>query len=66
MNKNDESIIVEETITADIQNVWYAITRIDRMKEWYFENTPNSLSKVGFETRFNIKSGGRNFQERVV
>jgi uncharacterized protein YndB with AHSA1/START domain len=61
MKKNDEPIIVEQTFNASIDDVWNAITEIDQMHRWYFENIPSFKPEVGFETQFNVKSQGRNF-----
>jgi len=61
MKKNDEPIIVEETFNTSIDNVWSAITEVDKMRRWYFKNIPSFKPKVGFETQFNVKSRDRNF-----
>ena len=54
-------IIVEHTFTADIQEVWNAITKLDSMKKWFFENIEDFVPEVGFETRFNVKTENREF-----
>lgn len=41
MKKNDEPIIVEETFNTSIDNVWSAITEVDKMRRWYFKNIPS-------------------------
>ena len=61
MKKNDEPIIVEQTFNASIDTVWNAITEIDQMHRWFFENIPSFKPEVGFETQFNVKSQNRDF-----
>ena len=61
MRKNDEPVVVEQTFNTSIDTVWNSITRIDQMRQWYFENIPTFRAEVGFETQFNVHSQGRNF-----
>jgi uncharacterized protein YndB with AHSA1/START domain len=61
MRKDDTPIVVDQTFDATIDTVWNAITQIDLMRQWYFENIPSFRPEVGFETQFNVKSEGRDF-----
>ncbi len=61
MKKNDIPIIVEQSFNASIQAVWNAITDINEMHKWYFENIPDFKPVVGFKTQFNVQSEERNF-----
>ncbi len=61
MKKNDDPVIVEQSFNTPIEVVWNAITEIDQMRQWYFENIPSFKPEVGFETQFNIKNEDRNF-----
>jgi uncharacterized protein YndB with AHSA1/START domain len=61
MRKSDEPVIVEQTFAAPPDIVWNAITEIDQMRQWYFENIPAFEPEVGFETQFNVQSESRNF-----
>ena len=61
MKNNDEPIIVEQTFNVSIESVWDAITKIDQMRKWYFDNIPSFKPEVGFETQFNVQSQERNF-----
>ncbi len=54
-------IIAEHTFDAPIEVVWNAITDVEQMRQWYFDDIPDFKPEVGFETRFNVKSGERNF-----
>jgi uncharacterized protein YndB with AHSA1/START domain len=61
MKKNEEPIIVEQTFNKSVDAVWNAITRIDQMRGWYFENISSFKPEIGFETQFNVKGPDRNF-----
>jgi uncharacterized protein YndB with AHSA1/START domain len=61
MKKNDEPVVIEQTFNASVDTVWHAITRIDQMRRWYFENIPSFEPEAGFETRFSVQSGDRDF-----
>jgi len=61
MKKNDEPILIEQTFHTSIENVWNAITVIEQMRQWYFENIPAFAPEVGFQTQFNVQSQDRNF-----
>lgn len=61
MSNNYEPIIVEQSYNASIEMVWAAITEIDQMRQWYFDNIPAFEAKVGFETEFIIENEGRVF-----
>jgi uncharacterized protein YndB with AHSA1/START domain len=61
MKKNDDPIIVEQTYKTSIEKVWSAITEVDQMKKWYFDNIPAFKAEIGFETQFNVENEGRVF-----
>ena len=61
MKASEDPIVVEQTFDAVPEAVWKAITDIDQMRQWYFENIPDFKPEVGFETSFNVKSGERDF-----
>ena len=61
MRKNDGPIIIEQTFNTSVENVWVAITEIDQMRQWYFENILSFKAEVGFKTQFNVQSQDRNF-----
>lgn len=61
MKKNDEPVIVRQTFNTTVDAVWSAVTEVDLMRKWYFENIPDFKPEVGFETQFNVESGDRNF-----
>lgn len=55
------SIIIEQLFNQNIQTVWNAITQLDPMKQWFFENIPAFKAVVGFETQFNVQAPSRDF-----
>jgi len=61
MINTDKPVIVEQTYDSSISNVWEAITQLDQMKRWFFENIESFDPKVGFETKFNVHVEGRDF-----
>lgn len=58
---NQPPIIVEEKFQLDIGKVWKAITELNQMTQWFFENIPDFKPEVGFETQFNVKTPERDF-----
>lgn len=61
MDYSNKPIIVEEFFPTSIDNVWNAITKVDQMRKWFFENIESFEAEVGFETQFNVKVEDRNF-----
>lgn len=61
MKTSDEPIIVEQTFNSSVESVWNAITDIEQMRKWYFENIPDFKPEIGFKTQFNVQSEERNF-----
>ena len=62
MNKTkNKSIVVEQVLPANLSRVWNAITNLDEMKQWYFNQIPEFKPEVGFETKFNVQVEDRNY-----
>ena len=61
MKASDVPIVVEQEFGVPIAAVWSAVTEIDQMRQWYFDNIPAFRAEVGFETQFNVYSDGRDF-----
>lgn len=64
MKVGDEIIVVEETFNSSADSVWAALTEIEQMRLWYFDNIPEFKPEVGFETTFNVRSDSRDFQHK--
>lgn len=56
-----EPIVVERTIKASPERVWRAITSPREMKQWFFEPMEDFRPEVGFETKFVVNSGEKDF-----
>lgn len=52
--KSQDPIIVEQTFDIPIKKIWWALTDIDEMKKWYFDNIPAFKPEVGFKTSFQV------------
>ena len=52
---------VEEVFNVKPAVVWKAITELNQMKQWFFENIPAFEPLVGFQTEFNVKATERDF-----
>tara|TARA_R110001583_G_scaffold193724_1_gene362822 strand:- start:33 stop:473 length:441 start_codon:yes stop_codon:yes gene_type:complete len=61
MTTKEAPVIVEQLFQVPVQVIWEAITNVDKMKCWYFENIPNFKPEVGFKTAFDVQSDTRNF-----
>ncbi len=61
MIDNDKPVIVEQIFNSSVSEVWEAITNLDQMKQWFFENIEAFKPDIGFETKFNVQTENRNF-----
>lgn len=61
MKTNYNPIIVEQHFNQNSVTVWNAITQLNQMKQWFFENIPSFKAEVGFETQFNVQAPSRDF-----
>ena len=61
MKTSEPPIIVSHTFSNPLKDVWNAITQVNQMREWYFDNIPEFKAEVGFKTQFNVKAPSRDF-----
>ena len=61
MKKTDLPIIVKATYPVSIEKVWAAITKVEQMTQWFFNNIKSFQPSVGFETQFVVQNEGRTF-----
>ncbi len=61
MNKENHPVIVEQSFHVSVGQLWKAISELEQMKLWFFEDIESFLPEVGFETQFNVHSGERDF-----
>jgi len=61
MKLSDEPIIIEYSFEVSINTVWKAITELNQMKQWFFDNIESFIPEVGFKTQFEIVNEDRKF-----
>lgn len=61
MKKAEAPVVVEDVIDAPIEKVWKAITDIEEMRHWYFDNIDAFKPEVGSKSNFVVKSEERSF-----
>lgn len=61
MEDRSKPIIVSEDFNVTTVTVWSAITQVEQMREWFFENIPDFKPQVGFKTSFPVQSTNREF-----
>lgn len=61
MKKTDPPIIVKQRFENSINEVWAALTNVNLMKQWFFDNIVSFKPEVGFATEFVVHNEGRNF-----
>ena len=61
MKTTEPPVIVEHTFNKSLTDVWNAITKVDLMHQWYFDNIPDFKPEVGFKTQFNVKAPSQDF-----
>ncbi|MDC9722587.1 MAG: SRPBCC domain-containing protein [Urechidicola sp.] len=57
----DKPVIVTQTFKNSIDIVWSAITDVDQMTQWFFEQIESFEPIVGFKTQFVIQNEDRIF-----
>jgi uncharacterized protein YndB with AHSA1/START domain len=55
----NEPVIIERIYNSPVKTVWEAITDLNKMKQWYFPTLTEFEPEVGFETKFDVESGGK-------
>jgi len=61
---SSKPIVVDQLFSVQPDAVWQAVTKPDLMRQWYFEPIEDFRPEVGFETQFDIETGGRIFRHR--
>lgn len=61
MKTTDPPIVVEQDFDTPIEKVWKAITQLEQMKKWFFNNIPQFKAQEGFKTQFNVNTPNHNF-----
>ena len=66
MKTTDQPIIVEQEFQNSVEEIWNAITVVEEMKLWYFDNIPEFRAELGFETEFEVFSHERRFPHHWI
>ena len=61
MKTTEEPIVLKTKLNAPVSKVWGAITQIELMTQWYFEDIPDFQPEIGFTTKFSVQNGDRTF-----
>lgn len=61
MSQDKNPVIVEQCFHVSVSQLWEAISELEQMKLWFFEDIESFSPELGFETQFNVQSGERNF-----
>lgn len=61
MKTTEEPIVIEQTFEASIKTVWKAITELEQMQKWYFEQISAFSPVEGFETQFTVHVNDKSF-----
>lgn len=61
MKSTDPLVVVEHSFNTSMQKVWSAITDLDEMRQWYFDQLEDFRPKVGFRTQFVVQVEDRVF-----
>ncbi|TRX72458.1 SRPBCC domain-containing protein [Carboxylicivirga sp. M1479] len=56
-----EAIITQQIFNCSSARIWEAITKVDEMRQWFFNNIPDFKAEPGFETQFMVDAGERQF-----
>ena len=56
-----EPIILANTFPVNKEKAWSAITDLNEMRQWFFDNIPDFKPEVGFKTTFPVQSTDREF-----
>jgi uncharacterized protein YndB with AHSA1/START domain len=64
MKANEAPVVVEEVFDVPVEVAWKAITVIEEMRNWYFDNIPAFEARAGFETQFMVVNEGREFPHK--
>lgn len=61
MKKEEPPITVEQDYPCSAAYLWQALTDVNLMRQWFFDNIPDYRAEVGFQTEFPVDAGERVF-----
>lgn len=54
MKTTDEPIVVQQSYPVDQATLWNAISQVEHLQQWFFEQITDFKPEVGHETRFDV------------
>ncbi|MEL6864234.1 MAG: SRPBCC domain-containing protein [Bacteroidota bacterium] len=61
MKSQDAPVLIHETFHTSKESLWEALTKVEKMRLWFFDNIPSFKAQVGFKTQFTVKVEDREF-----
>lgn len=61
MQSTEPPVTVTQAFNCPVEKLWSVITNVEEMRQWYFENIPDFKAELGFETKFVVDAGERQF-----
>ena len=61
MKSSEPPVTVSQHFDCPASRLWAAITEIEQMRQWYFNNIPGFQPEAGFQTKFTVDTGERQF-----
>lgn len=61
MKTTEAPVTVTQTFPCSASTLWSALTNIEEMRRWYFDNIPGFNPRVGFTTEFVVANEDRTF-----
>jgi len=61
MLRKGVSIQLEVKLNQSTELVWGAITDVELMRKWFFDNIPDFKAEAGFQVQFPVSSANRVF-----
>lgn len=61
MKRTDTPIVVEQVFKTSINKLWNAVSNLDEMKAWYFDNIDAFKPELGIRSEFAVSVEDRVF-----
>jgi uncharacterized protein YndB with AHSA1/START domain len=55
MKASSEAVVVEQLMNTSRAKVWSAISNLEEMKQWYFDNIDAFMPEVGAKSHFKVQ-----------
>ena len=64
MKKNEAAITLEIIFSCSPKKLWEALTQVQQMRKWYFENIEDFKAEVNFITSFDVHTKDKIFRHQ--